>query len=698
MSDPSTPKPPPFTPPVSSFGGPIAEMIAQQMLAPPGRPGLLATLNQYEIQRVLGGGGMGIVLLARDTNTGRSVAVKLIRPELVADPQIVHRFVKEAGHLQKLRHPNVIPVLEICDRAAGPYFVMPYFERGSLAARIRPGQGLDAIFILDIAPQIAAGLEFAHRRGIIHRDLKPANILLAGDVQACLADFGLARTMFNDTIVDAERQQCEGTAPYMSPGVAAGNAEDTRCDIYAFGALLYEMLTGEPPYAGGTLQEIRRQILATPPKPIKERNARADGGLCAVAEGAMARELRDRYADMSDVAADLQRIKEGKAPVGPHGLTRAGLRQVRRVSPVLWVAAGVIAAAAVVSSFIRPATQSEPGPLAPVVAATNPPLPRVNPPLVANPPPQTQPRWTASIFAGQSGVAGSQDGRGTNASFRTPGGVAVDMLGNVYVADSGNHTVRKITPDGTVATLAGLAGSRGSLDGRGNGARFFAPFGIAVDSVGNVYVSEVGNCTIRKITPDGQVSTLAGLAGNPGSNDGVGDNAQFRNPFGVAVDASGNLYVADTSNFTIRKVTPKGVVSTLAGLAGAHGGADGPGTNARFWEPRAVAAYFQGQVYVADTGNHAIRRISPGGVVTTVGGSGQFVAAGASSSFIWVADAESRAIRGLPVSGDAVTLRVDADVGHPDALAAEGHGDIYVADTMNNVIRKLTPARPSPGR
>ena len=276
------PNPPPasaFTSPVSSFGGPVAELIAQQMLAPPLRPGLLASLNQFEIQRVLGGGGMGIVLLAREPNTGRSVAIKLIRPELVADQRIIHRFVKEAGHLQKLKHPNVIPVLEISDRAAGPYFVMPYFERGSLARCIRPGQPLDSVFILDIALCIAAGLQFAHRRGIIHRDLKPANILRTGENQACLADFGLARTMFNDTIVDAERQQIEGTAPYMSPGVAAGNAEDTRCDIYAFGALLYEMLTGEPPYVGRTLQEIRQQILDAPPKPIRERNPRADEGI-----------------------------------------------------------------------------------------------------------------------------------------------------------------------------------------------------------------------------------------------------------------------------------------------------------------------------------------------------------------------------------------------------------------------------------
>jgi serine/threonine protein kinase/sugar lactone lactonase YvrE len=702
-NDPSAPKPPSFTPPVSSFGGPVAELIAQEMLAPPARPGPLATLNQFEIQRVLGGGGMGLVLLARDGNTGRQVAVKLIRPELVADQKILHRFVKEAGHLQKLKHPNVVPVLEVSDRAAGPYFVMPYFERGSLAGCIRPGRPLESNFILDIALSVAAGLQFAHRRGIIHRDLKPANILLAEADRACLADFGLARSMFNDSIVDVERQQCEGTAPYMSPGVAAGDAEDTRCDIYAFGALLYEMLTGEPPYAGANLQEIRRQILAGPPKPVKERNPGADDGLAAVAEGAMARELRDRYAGMSDVLEDLRRIKEGKPPVGPHGLVRGGLRQVRRVSPVAWLALAVAGVAAVIWFFTGPHPPAKPSQPAPMVQATNPPL------VAVRQAPRVPQRWTTAIFAGQSGVGGSVDGAGAGARFLAPAGVAADSAGNVYVADTGNNTVRKISPAGAVTTLAGRAGAAGSLDGRGEAARFFGPFGIIVDKFGNVFVAEVANNTIRRITPDGRVRTLAGLAGNPGGNDGAGDNAQFRNPFGVAVDRTGAVYVADTSNFAIRKITPDGVVSTLAGLAGSHGDNDGAGANARFWHPQGVAVDSAGNVFVADTGNNTIRKITPAGLVSTLAGragSPGFTdgAPGASrlrdpqslatdlAGNIYVADAANHAIRILSPGGALTTLAADGDLGHLDALALDANGNIFVADTMNHVIRKVAPA------
>src|SRR5208282_459195 len=157
--------------------------------------------------------------------------------------------------------------------------------------------------------------------------------LLGTEGKACLADFGLARTMFNDTIVDVEHDQMEGTAPYLSPGVAAGNAEDTRCDIYAFGALLYEMLTGDPPYAGRNTKDIREQILAGPPKSIRARNPGADGGLVKIAEGAMARELRDRYADMADVLADLERIAAGKTPVGARSPSRKSS---------LWIPAGIL--------------------------------------------------------------------------------------------------------------------------------------------------------------------------------------------------------------------------------------------------------------------------------------------------------------------------------------------------------------------
>jgi len=227
------------------------------------------------------------------------------------------------------------------------------------------------------------------------------------------------------------------------------------------------------------------------------------------------------------------------------------------------------------------------------------------------------PAGVVGTLAGLVGTVGSADGTGSAARFGNPYGVAIDVAGSVYVADQNNHTIRKVTPAGVVSTLAGLAGTSGSADGTASVARFVFPTGVAVDAAGNVYVADAGNETIRKITPAGAVSTLAGLAGSSGSTDGTGAAARFKNPNSVAVDAAGNVFVGDKQNYTIRRITPAGVVSTLAGLAGIFGSADGTGSAARFLNPSGVAVDAGGNVYVADAGNSKIRKITPAGVVTT---------------------------------------------------------------------------------
>src|ERR1043166_3677051 len=218
--------------------------------------------------------------------------------------------------------------------------------------------------------------------------------------------------------------------------------------------------------------------------------------------------------------------------------------------------------------------------------------------------------YTFGTLAGLAGSFGSTDGTGSAARFVYPYGLATDSAGNVYVADGYNHTIRKITPVGVVTTLAGLAGSVGSADGTGSAARFNFPTGVATDSAGNVYVADTSNYTLRKITPAGVVTTLAGLAGSLGSADGTGSAARFNNPYGVATDLAGNVYVADTFNSTIRKITPAGVVTTLAGPVGSFsfGSADGTSSAARFYLPSGVATGSAGNVYVADTSNHTIRK------------------------------------------------------------------------------------------
>ncbi len=329
---------------------------------------------------------------------------------------------------------------------------------------------------------------------------------------------------------------------------------------------------------------------------------------------------------------------------------------------------------------------------------------------------------TLELFAGNMGGAGSNDGTLATAHFGSPSGVATDSAGNVYVADSGNNTIRKITPAGVVSTLAGTPGVQGSADGSGAAASFKYPTGVATDSAGNVYVADLGNNTIRKITPTGVVSTLAGTPGIFGSADGTGASASFYFPTGVATDSAGNVYVADSGNNTIRKITLAGVVTTLAGTPGIYGSADGTGAAASFAAPSGIATDSAGNVYVADTGNYTIRKITPAGLVSTLAGTpgvqGSADGTGAAASFyspnsiatdsvgnVYVADTFNNTIRKISPAGVVNTLAgtpgifgsadgtgASASFYYPTGVATDSAGNVYVADSGNNTIRKITLA------
>jgi serine/threonine protein kinase len=306
------------------------------LVCPPAQPGFAGVLGPYHILRELGAGGMGVVYLAapaaeasrRLPSTSSQVggppfvAIKVLRPELTRNPRALKRFLSEARHMGQFQHPHIIRVLEISAVSRRPYLVMPYMAGGSLAGRLRRQGPPKTPAALRLALQVAEALAHAHSKGIIHRDLNPANVLLDAEDNACLSDFGLARTVFNDCIAHVDREHHEGTLPYMSPAVARGEAEDTRCDIYGVGALLYELLTGHRPYEGSAPADTRNRILVGPPEPILALNPRAPAALACVADWAMARELRQRYAHMKDLVSDLRRVSEGLEPLGPHAKRR----------------------------------------------------------------------------------------------------------------------------------------------------------------------------------------------------------------------------------------------------------------------------------------------------------------------------------------------------------------------------------------
>ena len=324
--------------------------------------------------------------------------------------------------------------------------------------------------------------------------------------------------------------------------------------------------------------------------------------------------------------------------------------------------------------------------------------------------------YNFTTVAGTVRVAGSANGTGTAAQFNRPQGLAVDANGNIYVADASNQTIRKIAPGGLVTTVAG-SGTAGGVNGTGTAATFDAPLGVAVDASGNLYVADGGNDVIRKIAPGGVVTTLAGAVGTSGTADGTGVLAKFNQPYGVAVDASGNVYVADYGNNTIREVTPGGTVTTIAGAAGLAGSTDATGAAARFNKPYGVAVDASGNIYVADTGNNRIREIMPGGVVTTLAGStsgygdgtgtaAQFasprgVAVDASGN-VYVADTNDAEIRKIAsgavvttlaggASGGADGAGFNAGFNNPSGVAVDANGTVYVADTSDDTIRSGVP-------
>ena len=227
--------------------------------------------------------------------------------------------------------------------------------------------------------------------------------------------------------------------------------------------------------------------------------------------------------------------------------------------------------------------------------------------------------FTFTTFAGQAGSTNSTDGIGDVARFFAPAFLAVDAADNLYVADQGNHTIRKVSPSGFVTTFAGRAGVSGSTDGSVSVATFSGPGATVLDTFGNLFVTD-GYKTIRKITTGGVVTTFAGSPGLSGSTDGTGSAARFSGLLGIAVDRANNLYVTEDGNKTVRKITPAGVVSTLAGLAGVSGTADGAGSTARFDSPTGIVLDNTGNIFVTDKDVHTIRKITPDGTVSTFAG------------------------------------------------------------------------------
>lgn len=319
---------------------------------------------------------------------------------------------------------------------------------------------------------------------------------------------------------------------------------------------------------------------------------------------------------------------------------------------------------------------------------------------------------TVSTLAGS--IDGYTDATGDNAAFSSPWGITRSSNGDLYVADRANHVIRKVTSSGVVTTIAGN-GVAGFADGTGTSAQFNSPFGIAVDRDDNLYVADYNNHRIRKIATNGTVSTLAGN-GTPDLINDTGTSAAFNGPLDLAVDDSGNVYVSDEQNNVIRRITPEGIVTTYAG-SGIGGDLDGSATEAQFNEPDGIAVDTNGNVYVADAFNHKIKKITPSGDVTTLAGSGTPGAidgSGSAAQFntptglyvdandnILVAGNFTHKIRQVSPSGIVTTLSggtagdMDGDIAlatfnRPSDIVIDANFTMYVTERGNHKIRVIS--------
>ncbi|MEQ1826087.1 MAG: serine/threonine-protein kinase [Pirellula sp.] len=337
-----------------------AESMAQQLLAPASHPEMLGRIGRYEVERLIGSGGMGIVFKAIDTELNRPVAIKVLAPYLAGNGAARQRFSREAKAAAAVVHEHVVPIYNVESDGESPFLVMHFVAGESLQARIDREGALELCEILRIGMQVSSGLQAAHAQGLVHRDIKPSNILLEQGVERSLiTDFGLARSADDASLTNTGYHA--GTPQYMSPEQARGDSIDSRSDLFSLGSMLYAMCTGRPPFRAETAYGVLRKITDAEPPSIREINPQLPVWLINIVDKLMSKAPDDRYGSAAMVATlfeeCLAHVQRPTTYPLPPSLNRTAKTSAQKERVALGVATGIFACVAtltLIASWMGP--------------------------------------------------------------------------------------------------------------------------------------------------------------------------------------------------------------------------------------------------------------------------------------------------------------------------------------------------------
>ncbi|OHV50478.1 hypothetical protein CgIS1_20290 [Frankia sp. CgS1] len=608
-------------------------------------------LPAYEVTAMLGHGGHAVVLAGRHRRLGRTVAIKVLSTS-AADGGAHGRFLAEARLLAGLDHPHVVRIYDYVESGDLCLLVMERLAGGTVRARAANGLTVDVVCAIGLAT--AAALECAHAGGILHRDIKPDNILFSADGLLKVTDFGIAKLIGAS---GAAPSTLVGTPVYMAPEQFDGRPPGPACDLYALGIVLYELLSGRPPFVRAlSMAQLMDHHLRVAPQPLDA----APPAIAAVVDRALRKEPGARPPSARAFALDLAAATAHA--LGAGWLTRCPL-------PLR------------LDDDVRDAARGSPPARTPPARTPPARTPPARTPPARTPPATASPRrWSAGVIRRRSlNRTARRDLRPadiTSAPLRVdyPYSVVAAPDGAVYVSQRLRHRVLRIERDGRTVHVAGSGKSGPHGDGGpAVNAELDNPCGLALGPDGSLFIADSFNNRIRRVAPDGRIVTVAG-SGRHGPPAGPAArhaaSLNLAHPHGVYVDAAGLVYVANTGGHQVIRIDPDLRAAPLAG-AGVPGlsGDHGPAQFAQLRRPHDVTAPPGRNVYLADTDNHLLRAVDADGIISTA--AGMFY--GASPD-------------------DGAPARI-ADVGRPHSLAPTPSGGLLVTDPDRGRVRLVTHDR-----